>query len=236
MGIGSSFSSLTRKIFLKKGDDFFELFSQQVILVGQAAKILGVMVSQPSQAVVLYPQLKEIEVAGDDYLRIVYETVAHRFVTPIDREDIILLARNLDDIIDTVDSVGKRMAVLSKRLMGSFKIFDPLLLPTEKLTRVLAAATKELPRAIKHLSKSQRMPEVHSVIHALENQADEFWDGEGGIRDLYYQFLIEKPGQALTRSDLLLGEWVILSHAIEDATDLVKNTVDHIATVIEKFA
>lgn len=234
MGLKKLVGGLFRR-FVPREESFFDYFTKQACYVEEASKLLAAILARPDEAASIYPQLKQIETAADDCLRMVYETLSRRFVVPLDREDIVLLARNLDNIVDNIDSVGKRMTILAGVLGGSFKQFELFLPCTKDQIGVLVDAARELPLAVKHLAKPERMPQVHAAIHMLENRGDELWEGNGGILNIYYQFLTDRHGQALTRGEGLLDPWVALSHAIEDTVDLIKNTVDHMATVVEKF-
>lgn len=221
--------------FVPKKESFFEHFDSLAFYIKEAAATLSELLSCPKNAFDLHAELKDIEGCADDQARMVFDKLSTTFVTPIDREDISLITSELDDVVDKIESVGRRMMLVAKHLGGSFDSLALLMPQTKKLVAVLVAATAELPGVLHALRKTERLGDLHKKIHASENSADRIWEGEGGILDLYIKHLVEKRG-VISSDELLLSEWKNLCHAIEDAIDSVKNTVDKVSSVIEKFA
>lgn len=221
---------------IPREENFFELFEELGDHAGRAAMLLSTIYAVPKRAAEVYPKLKKVEEAADDCLRQIHEKLNRTFVTPIDREDIAMLAGHLDDIVDNIESVGKRVTLLAGHLDGSLELFDLFLNPSRSLLGVLVAATNELPTALAGLKKSERIPNPHSNIHRLENRGDKHWEGEAGFLDLFYGHFAKRRNDSLTGEDLLLIEWKEICHSIERAIDHIKNTVDCVSGIIEKFA
>src|SRR4051812_12297683 len=48
-------------------------------------------------------RMKEVEKAADEFERQMHRELDRTFVTPIDREDLALLAKDLDDVVDGME-------------------------------------------------------------------------------------------------------------------------------------
>jgi uncharacterized protein Yka (UPF0111/DUF47 family) len=72
-------------------------------------------VKQPVLPDSLRPQMKELEHQADAVVRDVLSHLERSFVTPIEREDIHLLAVTIDDVADAVDAAVNRMDVFDIR-------------------------------------------------------------------------------------------------------------------------
>src|SRR2546423_14652143 len=72
---------------------FYDLFKQQGRLVSDSLTELSKSLLEGRSR---HPRLRDLEHSGDDTTSRIYELVNRTFVTPIDREDILLLASRLD--------------------------------------------------------------------------------------------------------------------------------------------
>src|SRR5438270_2106075 len=85
---------------------FYDLFKQQGRLVSDSLTELSKSLLEGRSR---HPRLRDLEHAGDDTTSRIYELVNRTFVTPIDREDILLLASRLDDVIDLAEEIADKM-------------------------------------------------------------------------------------------------------------------------------
>lgn len=91
---------------LPREDVFYSLIERESELVAEAAHALaefanGIPASQVREAV------QELEHQADAVVYEIEEQLARVFVTPIDREDIQLLAASLDDIVDLMNLTAR---------------------------------------------------------------------------------------------------------------------------------
>ena len=96
--------------FFPKNYDFFELFSQQVVQLGAAVDLLHDLENGRDRREVARA-MKDVEHAADRVTHEIFNRLNQTFITPIEREDIILLATATDDIIDTIDRTTNRIAL-----------------------------------------------------------------------------------------------------------------------------
>ena len=150
-----------------KNINFFDLFDKQTEKLVQANKILqslGNAKELPGQI----RELHAVEQAADTITHDIFRTVNRLFITPIDREDIVLLASRLDDIIDTMDRAVNRMGLYnvtpsSREIRGYARLLDPLIAEVVKALHELKGGTKNQHQILKHCE----------IINFIENQVDE---------------------------------------------------------------
>src|ERR1700712_1531971 len=93
---------------LPKDDRFFKLFKEHAQVISEAAKIL---VDFPStnggMTLDVLEEIHKLEHRGDDMVRTVMIALDETYVTPIDREDIHVLATALDNVLDNMYSAAQ---------------------------------------------------------------------------------------------------------------------------------
>ncbi|MDR2505221.1 MAG: DUF47 family protein, partial [Oscillospiraceae bacterium] len=91
----------------KQDSEYYSLFIKMSdTAVRTQAKLMSIL--SDFNIVSLYDKLNELhalESEGDKYTHQLMGKVAHDFVTPIERDDIISLTHELDEIIDTIEDV-----------------------------------------------------------------------------------------------------------------------------------
>lgn len=145
---------------------FFAFFEQSAQTAVRAAQQLRDMVHVWENVKERVAVIADLEHQGD---AITHQTIArlHRtFVTPLDREDIILLANSLDEVTDFIHSSADAMLV--------FKIERPTDRARE-LAGIIVQAVAELERAVSQMGNriDRKQLITHCIeINRLENLAD----------------------------------------------------------------
>src|SRR5206468_12928501 len=93
-------------------EEFFSLFNQLAAHLGTAAKLLDELFKEPQRTAELVKQIKDVEHLADQLTQTINVRIDKSFITPIDREDIHLLASRLDDVIDRLDGTARRVVML----------------------------------------------------------------------------------------------------------------------------
>jgi predicted phosphate transport protein (TIGR00153 family) len=112
-------------------------------------------------------KLKEIEHEADHITHQVYKRMHKVFLTPLDREDIYLLANKMDSILDEVESAAVRMYLYRMKV------------PTQelvKITEILSEAVGKIRRVVFSVRKKQDAAMIIALcveINTLENEADQ---------------------------------------------------------------
>src|SRR5215468_3583122 len=100
---------LSRLRFIPQDHRFFDLFNRGAENVLEGAQLLHDLLNHFVDIDRKARHLKDIEHTGDEITHEVFDALHRTFVTPIDREDISHLASSLDDVIDWVEEVGRRI-------------------------------------------------------------------------------------------------------------------------------
>lgn len=149
------------KIFGQKREvDFYDL------LVAQSEKtLLG------CQSLVRFldhegppDELLKLEQEADDIRRLLIDELNQTFITPMDREDIFMLSRAIDDVIDHAFNTVKEMEVFEVK--SNEFLF--------KMAELLRKGAEELVNAIKHLKKNPNVAIEYAVrAKRIENKMND---------------------------------------------------------------
>ena len=105
----------------KKGKfDYFDAFEQQADIAAEAAQVLIESIEKFTNAEDLRPLLEkahEIEHRGDEVNHAIRTSVSVDFITPIEREDILQLAHNLDEVTDMIEGTIQRFYMYDVQFM-----------------------------------------------------------------------------------------------------------------------
>jgi len=156
------------KFYLSPRDKvFYDLFEQETSNLVVAAEKLVDLFDNYEDVEAKASQLKDLEHKGDTITHDIIQRLHRTFVTPIDREDITLLAQSLDDVMDFIEAAGR-----TAHLYGIAQ-------PTERaqeLARIVARVTHKLNEAMPCLRRHDQFPRIIEQcveINTLENEADD---------------------------------------------------------------
>src|SRR4029079_8635574 len=85
---------------IPRDEGFFVLFNELAKRLKEAARLLNCLLNEPDRLDQYVAAIKTVEHEADVLTNDVRARIDRSFVTPIDREDIHLLATELDDVID----------------------------------------------------------------------------------------------------------------------------------------
>src|SRR4029453_6291455 len=91
---------------------FFDLLEQQSNTVVRGAKMLQECLESKGSIDDMYlasKRIHDVEHEGDELVHRLMERLNKSFITPLDRGDIYELTSRLDDVLDYVDAVAKRL-------------------------------------------------------------------------------------------------------------------------------
>jgi hypothetical protein len=197
---------------------FYDLFEQETINLVTAAEKLVDFFDHYENTEAKAKQLKELEHNGDVITHQIIERVHRSFVTPIDREDITLLAHSLDDVMDFIEAAG-RTALL-------YHIDQP----TERARQLAAIVLKVayelkdvLPR-LRHHDQFNQILKQCVEINTLENEAD----------DVHHAALAELFGDCTDPCEII--KWREIYQHMEDATDRGEDVANVLEGIVLKHA
>jgi predicted phosphate transport protein (TIGR00153 family) len=97
---------------LPRDEKFFDLFSAVAEFTVAAAGLQRELLQAPSaRRGAIVDQIKRLEHQADQVTHEVVTRLDRVFITPLDREDIHMLASRLDDVIDLIDGTARRLLI-----------------------------------------------------------------------------------------------------------------------------
>ena len=149
-----------------KNDKFFELFSEFSEVITEAAKILNELVERPEENVHKFEELKDVEHKGDKKLQQILEEINNSFITPLDREDLYIIGKELDDVVDNIEETAGRFmmynVLVSRENAKGFATH--IVNSAEQLKKLMV----ELPK----MKNSKEFSNLISEINKIENAGD----------------------------------------------------------------
>lgn len=154
--------------FLPKEEKFYELLLRQTKTSMLAAKELHNLVHEfnrisSKERLRRINLIRSLEHRGDRETHVIIDKLHTSFITPIDREDIHELAVLLDDQIDYIDNVGKKLSVYNVQ-----KIPQILIRQIDVAVKSVGAVNE----AIFQLKHPNNVKETLVKIHDYEEEAD----------------------------------------------------------------
>ena len=122
-------------------------------------------------------QVHKLENDADDNMHYLLDFLVKDFLPPIDREDIILIAKNLDDVIDFIDKV-----VINLNILNIEKLRENIFEFIELINR-MCLLQKEMMEKIKSSKKYEEVNEIVIKINNLEDEGDKLY--EKAIKNLF---------------------------------------------------
>jgi len=162
---------------IPKDEVFFNLFEEAGKVLLSTAEAYHRFAEPGADPRAQLEIIRRLEHEGDTIVHEVLQRLDKTILTPFDREDISLLMRRVDDVIDDVDAAAKRYC-----LYRIPKPTDWLV----KQTKVLTEACRVLAASFPQLRKLRRPEELRSSllqVNALEKQGDD--NHHAAIVDLY---------------------------------------------------
>jgi hypothetical protein len=150
--------------FLPREEKFFSLFLTQTDIILEAATLLHAKVQIGNSAMADAAEaINGLEARGDEVIHEIYNKLNQTFITPIDPEDIHLLASSLDDVLDALEEAAHRLV--------AYKI-DPIPGPVVEIAGLILGCAKTLHKAFEALSEKKPVLPHCIEINRLEGQAD----------------------------------------------------------------
>lgn len=163
-----------KKFFKPRQDRFLVLLIQQAEFAVEGSEMLLKYLNKPGDKYA--SRIRQIEKDADEIRRILVDELNQTFVTPMDREDIHALSRNLDDVVDYAYSTTEEMEILE-------------IMPNEYLKRMaslLRDAAVELHLGMLRLNDHPGVTNEHAQrAKALENRVERVY--REAIADLFNQ-------------------------------------------------
>jgi len=198
---------------MPKEEKFFDLFKDSAKNLLNGAEALKDLVNNYQEVEAKVKKIKEIERRGDEIIHEIIDKLNKTFITPLDREDIHLIASELDDVLDAIEGISSRLLY--------FKIDKPTPACIE-LVDIIYQAVVQIEWAVSDLEHFDNLHPFCIEINRLENEAD------GISQRMIAQLLDEEPDWRIAI------KWKEIYGRLETAADHCENIADAIETVVMK--
>ena len=203
------------QVFVPKDREFFDLFEEAAGNIVRAADLLDQMLGTFPERKELARDILVCEQEGDRITHDIIKRLNQTFVTPIDREDIILLSSALDDIIDLTEEVAD--------YLGLYKIEAPMEQGVE-LTGVLRDCGRELAAALQNLTALDALGPHIAAVDRLEDEGDRI--SRHAIAALFAGGI----------DPMVVIRWKDLFERLEEAIDACESVANVLQSIVIKNA
>jgi uncharacterized protein len=202
------------KFFVPKDHSFFPLFESDAQNLVKASELLKEMMTTTDVGDYdrIHKEIVDVEHIGDGITDKTYMQLNKSFITPFDREDIHELTAHIDDVVDSINGIGRRICLYKpKKMMPVYKDMAALILDAAREIEIAIHCLKD-PSANK-----AKITRACENVTAIEHQADELYFV--GVSELFEKE--EDPKELLKNNKIL----EILERCVdeeEDVTDTLK--------------
>jgi len=202
------------KFFVPKDNSFFPLFESDAQNLVRATELLQELMASTEfgEYERIHKEIRDVEHIGDEITTKTYEQLNKSFITPFDREDIHELTAHIDDVVDSINGISRRICLYKpKKLIPIYK----------EMAVLIYEAAREIETAIHCLkdpvSNKEKISRACDKVNEIEHKADELYFV--GASELFEKE--EDPKELLKNNKIL----EILERCVneeEDVTDTLK--------------
>jgi hypothetical protein len=200
--------------FTPKTSEFYALFGRAGENALEVARLVERRFKEHPNSGVTQERVKAVETAGDAITRDLIQLLNTQYLTPFDRDDIYMLATEIDDVVDYLEEASD--------LLGLYGVEMPTRHAVEQCT-IITQAVEQLAVACDNL---KGMRGVQSALVELKRLEDQ---GDGVLRDAL---------GSLFRDDridpLIVIRWKDIYEGLERALDACETAANVIANILVK--
>lgn len=201
-----------------KEEIFFDLFVDTAKNIHKTAKFLEELMNNYSNVNEKIKTIEECEHECDERVHNILEQLNKSFITPIDREDIFLIAKELDNITDDIESTAHRFRMYN---------VDSITEDAKRLCGLIVKCTEELKQLmmlLKDIKKTKVIKDKIIEINRLENEGDEIYRNA-----ITRMFVMEN-------NPLEVIKWTGIYEYLENTLDACEDVANIVEGVVMKNA
>jgi uncharacterized protein len=146
-----------------RDEQFFPMFNEIALRLTGCADLTAQIFAEPGRLDELASEIKRLEHEADQLTHGVNVAIDRSLVTPLDREDIHLLAHRLDNVIDLLDGTARRVQMFHITEMRPEAM---------RLSEVLRRAAAEIQSAVAEIKKPRTLHDRTRELKRLEEEGD----------------------------------------------------------------
>ncbi|MGE5473374.1 MAG: DUF47 domain-containing protein [Ignavibacteriales bacterium] len=206
-------------VIFPKDDTFFKLFVQSANKVYEGALLLKEIVSDPTKDLeTKVKKMKVVEEEGDENTHAILSQLNKSFITPLDREDIYQIAKEIDEIMDYIEDTAHSILIFGIKSCKEEAII---------ITDLIIAAAKEIQSmadALKDTKNTKQLYKKIVEINRIENEGDSVY--RGAVTKLFAEET--KPIEII--------KWKEIFEFLENTLDMCEDLANTIEGVVMKHA
>ncbi|MEP7270565.1 MAG: DUF47 family protein [Acidobacteriota bacterium] len=201
---------------LPRDEKYFDLFNRVSSYLSEGALLLQQLFNDFGRHLEYAEKIKKIEHSCDDLTYEIIRRLNQTFITPIDREDIHALASELDDVMDYIEYVSRRIVLfhIENSTPHAQKMTDVVVRMVATLERAVSALEKDTAKVLKECIE----------MHALETEGDD--RHHEAIEQLF----------ANEKDPIKLLKWKEIYEAIEMTIDKCQDAANTLEGIVLKNA
>jgi len=203
------------KFFVPKDHSFYPLFEEDAKNLVKAATLLRQLISSSNMEdrERIYKEIIDVEHIGDQITDRTYEQLNKSFITPFDREDIHELTAHIDDVVDSINGVSRRICLYKpKHLMPVYK----------EMSEMIYAASKEIEICIHSLNdpaaNKEEITKACEKVTEIEHKTDDYYFV--AVAEIFEK---ETDAAELLKNNKILEILERIVDEEEDVTDTIKS-------------
>lgn len=199
----------------RKEDVFYRLFREYAEKIVTTAEVYKrIFSSEYPDSRALINSMKDYENICDDQAKRIFMELGNSFITPFDREDISVLTKRMDDIVDYMEAAASRMDLFAVEDMRPEAI---------RLAEITVQAIGELAKIMERFSNFKKDPTVMELalgVDVIEDEGDAVY--KNALADL---FRGDVPTLEIMKWSRVLDRMELALNACEHACDIVQGVV-----------
>jgi|SRR5215813_2834728 len=198
---------------IPREEKYFTMLETMASKVKEGGSLFAQMFKDYQNRAKYTEQIKHVEVACDKMASEISKKLNSSFITPLDREDIFLLVRNLDDVIDLINEVA-----------ANFDIYDinDIKPDVHIIAGLVEKAIIEVNEAVALLEHRDGITKHLEAIYTLEKQGD----------SLYYDAMRRLFKEE--KDPLVVIKWKAIYEELENSLDRCKDLAEELEAVVVK--
>ena len=196
--------------------EFYELFARAGANALEVARLVERRFREHPNSGVTQEQVKAEETDGDALTREIIQLMNTQYITPFDREDIYLLATEIDDVVDYLEEASD--------LLGLYGVELPTRHAVEQCA-IIVAAVEQLSAACDNLKGMRGVQAALVELKRLEDEGDQVL--RNALASLFRDERIDP---------LIVIRWKDIYEALERALDACETAANVIANILVKNA
>jgi predicted phosphate transport protein (TIGR00153 family) len=202
--------------FTPKTTEFFTLFAHAGANALETAQLVERRFREHPNSGVTQQQVKDQESVGDQLTRDLITLLNTQYLTPFERDDINMLATEIDDVVDYLEEASD--------LLGLYRVEAPSRHAIEQCETIVKAV-EQLSIACSNLKGTKGVTEALIELKSLEDRGDRIL--REALASLFEQDQIDP---------LVVIRWKDIYEALERALDACETAANVIANIVVKNA